>query len=373
MFIHLDLDAFFINAARTIDKSLKNIPSAVISGNCVDIFGDFLPAGIILSASYETRSLGIKCTMSANKALKICPDIKLVSTNFALYKKLSNALFKILYEYTDEIENYSIDEFFIDLNGTKFEQSPLKLAEILQKRVLNELDLPCSLGIAAHKWWAKLATEMAKPAGIKEIKSFEDIAETQISAFAGIGKANALYLKKHAITKLGEVPLAKDVFSALGKHGISLYERICGLGGDELRKNEPRKSLAVARTFEKISNRFELKRRIKILCNHLFYELYKKELNPKKLELKFSYFGSDTICHSFCLESELSQTSLINTMIGAFESLDNAPNVSINYISVAASEFYKNTGLFWQNKSKKQKALDDALNKLRDKYNEKII
>lgn len=373
MFIHLDLDAFFINAARTVDKSLKGVPAAVISGNRVDIFGDFLPAGIVLSASYEARKLGIKCTMSANKAQKICPDIKLVSTDFSLYKKLSDTLFKMLYEYTDEIEKYSIDEFFIDLKGTKHDKNAFALAQSLQKRVKTELDLPCSIGIAAHKWWAKLATELAKPEGIKEIKSFDDIANTKINEFAGVGKANSEFFKKHGITKLADAAKSKDVFNALGKHGISLYERICGLGGDELRKNEPRKSLAVARTFGAISDRFEIKRRIKILCNHLFYDLYKHELSPKKLELKLSYFGGSMLTHSFEIENELSQASLINAIISCFESIDSSPNAKINYISVGASQFYKSNGLFWQAKSKKQKALDDALNKLRDKYNEKII
>lgn len=373
MFIHLDLDAFFINAARKVDKSLKSVPAAVISGNNVDIFGDFLPAGIVLSASYEARKLGIKCTMSANKAQKICPNIKLVSTDFSLYKKLSNALFKILYDYTDEIEKYSIDEFFIDLTGTKHDKNALALAKNLQEKIKNELDLPCSIGIAAHKWWAKLATELAKPEGIKEIKSFDDIANVQINAFAGVGKANSEFFKKHGITKLADAAKSKDVFSALGKHGISLYEHICGLGGDKLRKNEPRKSLAIARTFAGISDRFEIKRRIKILCNHLFYELYKHELSPKKLELKLSYFGGNLLTHGFEIECELSQASLINAMISCFVSIDSSPDAKINYISIGASQFYKSAGLFWQAKSNKQKALDDAINKLRDKYNEKII
>ena len=142
MFLHIDLDAFFINAARTKEPSLRGVSAAVISGNCVDIFGDFLPPGMVLSASYEARAKGIKCTMQAATAQKIDPQIKLVSTDFALYKKLSKEVFNVLYDYTNEIEKYSIDEYFLDLRGTSWDNEPSALASIIKNRIVSELALP---------------------------------------------------------------------------------------------------------------------------------------------------------------------------------------------------------------------------------------
>lgn len=373
MFIHLDLDAFFINATRTINPSLKGVSAATISGGKKDIFGDFLPPGMVLSASYEARAKGIKCGTSAKNALKIDPDIKLVATDFKLYKKLSNALYEVLYSYTDEIEKYSIDEFFMDLKGSRYEKEPLKLAKIIQKRVLSELDLPSSLGIAPHKWWAKLATSLAKPFGIRQILSFDELCDIHIKDFAGVGKASYAKLEKYGITKLGEVKDAKQIFETLGKNGLSLYERICGLGGDELRKNEPVKSCAIARTFGPICNRFELNRRIKILCNYLHFELSQKHLSPKKLELKFAYQGSQASSHTLSLEGELSNAYLIKSAQSLFARHDSSVTSSVIYLSIGASDFESDTGLFWQEASKKQKALDKALEKLREKYDENII
>ena len=92
MFIHIDLDAFFSSAASTTDKSLIGKKAAVASESKFDIFGDYQDIGIILSASYEVRSVGIRCAMHANLAKKICPELILIPTDFNLYHNLSNQL-----------------------------------------------------------------------------------------------------------------------------------------------------------------------------------------------------------------------------------------------------------------------------------------
>ena len=99
-------------------KNLIGKKAAVASGSK---FGDYQDIGVILSASYEARSIGIRCAMHANLAKKICPELILIPTDFNLYHNLSNQLYKLLLNYTDEIERYSIDEYFVDLSGTKFD------------------------------------------------------------------------------------------------------------------------------------------------------------------------------------------------------------------------------------------------------------
>lgn len=373
MFLHIDLDAFFINAARTKEPSLRGVSAAVISGNCVDIFGDLLPPGMVLSASYEARAKGIKCTMQALTAQKIDPQIKLASTDFALYKKLSKEVFNVLYNYTNEIEKYSIDEYFLDLKGTSWEQNPQSLASIIKNRIESELALPCSLGTAPHKWWAKLATSLAKPAGIKHISSFDDISAVELKDFAGVGKASLEKLNKEGIITLNDAKNSRPSFERLGKAGLSLWEHICGSGGDELRKETRPKSLSIARTFSAIFDRTELKRRIKILAKHLHIDLAEQNLVPKKLEIRFAYKHSKPTSHSFGINKEFSQNTLANEFWQSFCTLDSSPSLGVVYISLGSSEFSGQKGLFWEQKTSKQKALDDALLKLQNKYNSNLI
>ena len=373
MFLHIDLDAFFINAARTKEPSLRGVSAAVISGNCVDIFGDFLPPGMVLSASYEARAKGIKCTMQAATAQKIDPQIKLVSTDFALYKKLSKEVFNVLYDYTNEIEKYSIDEYFLDLRGTSWDNEPSALASIIKNRIESELALPCSLGTAPHKWWAKLATSLAKPAGIKHISSFDEIGTALLRDFAGAGKASLDKLNKEGIITLNDAKNSRPSFERLGKAGLSLWEHICGSSGDYLRKENAAKSLSIARTFERVFDRAELKRRIRILAKHLHIDLAEQNLVPKKLEIRFAYEHSKTTSHTFSADKEFTQTTLASEFWQNFCALDNSPRLGVVYISLGSSDFSGQKGLFWQQKSNKQKALDDALLKLQNKYGSGLI
>ena len=118
--------------------------------------------GVILSASYEARKFGVKSAMPVKTALELCPDLTLVPSNHRFYSELSNSLYKFLYTFTPSIERFSIDEFFLDLKGTKFDENPFEFAKFLQSEVLKRLNLPCSIGICKAKFIAKLATDFGK-------------------------------------------------------------------------------------------------------------------------------------------------------------------------------------------------------------------
>ena len=152
MFIHLDLDCFFVSAHRTIDDSLFHIPVAVGGRSNLNIFsskkeirkisensGAFVSTiltnegqktfkeyfvdengkirGIITTSSYEARAFGVKTAMSVNEALTLCPHLKMLPPNYPLYHDLSNKLKELLIKELPLVEQYSIDEFFGDVSG----------------------------------------------------------------------------------------------------------------------------------------------------------------------------------------------------------------------------------------------------------------
>ncbi|MFY4758608.1 DNA polymerase Y family protein, partial [Aliarcobacter butzleri] len=149
MFIHLDIDCFFVSAERTLNKSLLDIPVAVGGRSSNDIFSSkkiqrtiatnraafsskilsndthksfkeyFIDEngrirGIITTCSYEARKFGVKTAMSVNEALRLCPKLKMIPPNYSLYDELSNKLKDLLEKEVPLIEQYSIDEFFCD-------------------------------------------------------------------------------------------------------------------------------------------------------------------------------------------------------------------------------------------------------------------
>ena len=369
MFIHIDLDAFFVSAAATIDKGLIGKKAAVVSGSKFDIFGDYHDAGIILSASYEARSMGVSCAMHSTLAKKLCPKLILIPTDFKLYHKLSNALYSLLLEYTDEIEKYSIDEYFIDLSGTKFNSNPSKFASNLKERINSELNLPCSIGIAPNKLLAKLATNLAKPSKIYQINNPYEVANLAISNLPGVGKSLQKSLKKYGITTIKDALEAEYIFTNLGKNAHHLHSSLSLKYTDKIIKNQPRKSLAIARTFIPIKDRNELDKRLMILCSHLYFEIATLGLNPSKFELKLRYKGLEAISTSSTISAKFTHKFLKSYAREMFASLDKFKDYEVNYISICTGGFnrQKEPSLF-DTQSPKNSKISEAIIQIQKKY-----
>ena len=266
MFIHLDLDCFFVSAHRIADKSLENIPVAVGGRSNLNIFSDkkeirkisenggaFVSTiltnegeksfkdyfvdengkirGIITTSSYEARGFGVKTAMSVNEALRLCPNLKMVAPNYPLYHELSTKLSNLLKYEIPLVEQFSIDEFFGDLRGYIKDDEVEDFARRLKKKIQKELGLPISIGISHSKYLSKLITEYAKPDGVKyvrkeHVKSF--IKDIPIAKFPGIGKQYQVRLKGYGIKTLGDIEKRKELFYSWKKPGIELYNRVVG-------------------------------------------------------------------------------------------------------------------------------------------------
>ena len=308
MIIHLDLDCFFAAAHRIDNDNLKNIPIAVggrsnlsifdtstqkrelskIDGAFtssilsvsdtnktfeeyfvdIDNYGNKKIRGIITTSSYEARAYGVKTAMSVDEALRWCPMLKVLPPNYPLYHTLSHKLKILLEKVIPTVEQFSIDEFFADVQGWVKDEDIYEFANNLKQQILDELGLPISIGIAKTKWIAKLATNDAKPYGVKLVLPNEVdqyIYAKPIKEFCGIGKNYQEKLESRGIKTLGQVKYKKEIFYAWGKFGIQLYNRILGLDNERLSLHKENSiSIGLGRTFDPITNRYEIKRRLTI-------------------------------------------------------------------------------------------------------------
>ena len=156
--LHLDMDAFFVNVHILANPDDKGIPIAVGGGKLGK-------RGVIASASYEAREFGVRSAMPVHKALKLCPEIKLVPSNRPLIRECSIRIMEILSIY-GELEKMSVDEAFVDLTSQK---NPPALARSILKRIKNETSLPASLGLSTSKLLSKIASDFDKPEGFTVI------------------------------------------------------------------------------------------------------------------------------------------------------------------------------------------------------------
>ncbi len=150
--LHLDLDAFFCSVEELHDPSLRGIPFAV--------GGRPEERGVVASCSYAARKLGVRSAMPMSRALRLCPQLLVISHHRGNYGEMSEKVMQRLRDLSRLVEQISIDEAFVDISELR--EPAETIARRLQKRVNDELGLPCSIGVAANKLVAKIATEVGK-------------------------------------------------------------------------------------------------------------------------------------------------------------------------------------------------------------------
>ena len=201
---HVDLNAFFASCEMAEDKELKKLPIGI---------GGSSDRGVLTTANYVARKFGVKSAMNVYEAKRLCPNLVILPVNFDLYNKYSTLFFDLLSEYTDVIEKGSIDEGYMDMTDYCDGRHPLDIAEEIQKRLVEEYDLPVSIGVAPNMFLAKMASDIKKPLGITVLRKREikDILwPLPIEDMFGIGKKTYPNLKLIGIQTIGDLAEYKD-------------------------------------------------------------------------------------------------------------------------------------------------------------------
>ena len=218
MIIHIDMDAFFAAVEQLDNPGLK--------GRCV-IIGSPSGRGVVATASYEARRFGVHSAMPMFMAREKCPQGVIVRPRKRRYRELSVIIMDLLKEFTPLVEPVSIDEAYLDISGCRrLFGSPEETARRIKAKVLETVNLTCSVGIAPCKFLAKIASDMDKPDGLTIIRPEEAPAFVKtlpIGKVPGVGKKTLPHLKKIGIRSLGDVnnysdEMLQKKFGKLGQH-----------------------------------------------------------------------------------------------------------------------------------------------------------
>ncbi len=180
---HIDMNMFFCSVAIIKNKALKGKPFVIGRSGT--------NKGVVSTASYEARALGIHSGMSLNDALRIKSDLIVVSVDYKTIKQYHNYFINLIEDYTNIIEIASIDEVYADMSELCKVRNGVELAKEIQKRLLDEYSLPCSIGIAPTMFLAKMASDMKKPLGLVIIRkkdSYNMLKDLSVKDIYGIGK-----------------------------------------------------------------------------------------------------------------------------------------------------------------------------------------
>jgi DNA polymerase-4 len=205
--LHADLDAFFASVEQRDDRRLRGRP--VIVG-----------AGVVLAASYEAKTRGVRTAMGVGPALRLCPDAVVVPPRFSAYTDASKAVFRLFDDVSPLVEGLSIDEAFIDARGLeRCSGSPGEIAIRLRRTVREQVGLPITVGVARTKFLAKVASGVAKPDGLLVVppdRELEFLHPLPVERLWGVGPVTARKLHEHGIAIVRQVAaLPEDVLCAI--------------------------------------------------------------------------------------------------------------------------------------------------------------
>jgi DNA polymerase IV len=200
--LHADLDAFYASVEQLLDPSLRGRPVAV-------------GGGVILAASYEARSYGVRGGMAGWRAKQLCPQLRFVGGHFHEYQTLGDRVIDVLRDFTPLVERISIDEAFLDVRGSvHLFGSPRQIAVEIRRRVRSEIGLAVSVGAARTKHLAKIASQVAKPDGVVVVEpdaEREFLRPLPVELMWGVGPATAVRLAKRGIRTIGDLAVTPSM------------------------------------------------------------------------------------------------------------------------------------------------------------------
>lgn len=226
--LHCDLNSFYASVEIFLNPSLK--------GKAVAVCGDKeMRHGIVLAKSEEAKACGVKTAEAIWEAQRKCPNLLIIPPHHDKYVEFSKRVKKIYEDYTDLIEPFGIDECWLDVTGSeRLFGDGQAIAEIIRKRVKNEIGITISVGVSFNKVFAKLGSDMKKPDAITLIpyENFRDIIFTlPAREMLGVGPNMSKALERYCINTIGDIANTDKDFliKKFGKLGECIWINANGL------------------------------------------------------------------------------------------------------------------------------------------------
>jgi DNA polymerase IV len=298
---HIDCDAFYASVEKRDNPDLRDKP--VIVGGRV--------RGVVSTACYVARVKGVKSAMPMFKALKLCPDAVVIRPDMKKYTTVGRQVREMMLETTPLVEPVSIDEAFLDLTGTTrlHGHCPAATLARLSLRIEEKLGITVSIGLAANKFLAKVASDLMKPRGFSVIGKGEMLAflaQRPVSTIWGVGAAMQAKLARDGITTIGQLQaLPLDVlakrYGGMGEHMFRLSR---GMDSRHVSVDHETKSVSAETTFnENIKALAELEPELWHLCERVSKRAKIQGLSGSTISLKLKSADFKTITRAASLSS----------------------------------------------------------------------
>lgn len=381
---HIDVNSAFLSWEAVYrlqhgegDVDLRTIPSA--------IGGDKESRhGIILAKSESAKRFGVVTAEPVGNALKKCPNLIIVPPRFDFYQKCSTAFLSILREYSPDVEQYSIDEAFVDMTHCEsLIGSPEDVAHAIKNRIHRELGFTVNIGIAHNKLLAKMASDFKKPNLVHTLYEWEIASKMwplPVEDLFFVGKATAKKLHNLGIRTIGELSKTdvSILTSHLGKHGALIHQFANGIDTSSvMTKSSSRKGYGNSTTISyDVTDSKEAKKILLSLCETICRRLRRDSVSIYVVSVTIKNCYLESTSHQKTL---LSPTNVVRELYQSvcelFDELwDESP---IRLLGVQTSRVTRcenqQLTLFSMESFNRDKKLEKSLDQIRDKFGDQSI
>jgi DNA polymerase-4 len=377
--LHIDMDAFYASVEQRDQPSYRNKPVIVGADPQRGKGRD-----VVCAASYEARVFGIHSAMPINQAYRRCPKGVFLPVRMARYQEVSSRIFAIFHRYTDLVEPLSLDEAFLDVTGSLRLFGPAEEIGLrIQAEIAREEHLSASVGVAATKYVAKVASDLRKPKGFVTVepgKEVEFLQDLPVERLWGAGPKTAQQLHRLGYYTIGAVARQgqAELEAVLGQPGVHFWELANGIDPRPVIPDEQAQSIGSETTFKKdTADPKVIRQTLLELAERVGRRLRTADTLAGTLTLKFRDETFRTLNRSMALAVPTNQAPVLYRT--ALTLLDRVPfsgqkvrllGLSASHLSTSAER--QQLSLF-EETPKRQCQLTDALDKIRTRFGDSAI
>jgi DNA-directed DNA polymerase III PolC len=336
MIIHLDADAFYASVEQAADPRLRGRPVAVGGTK----------RGVVASASYEARKLGVHTTMPTARAKKICPHLVVLPGDFDQYERFSRLMFSYAYDHTPVVEVASIDEGYFDLRGN-LKRPAVEIAAVIRRAIAQTLKIPVSEGVAANKLVSAIASKLKKPSAFQEIQpgyEREFLDPLPNKWLPGVGPKLSHLLDQAGLVRIGQIacvpPDQLSLFAGSQAHALWTFSR----GIDErpvIAEPPAAKSYSEQETFESdITDEYWVLAKLRAMADRLLAKTRADRKTIRTIEVRLRYNDFDECRRSESLREPTDLESDIHPVLARLMRKAWERRVSLRLVSVKLSNLY---------------------------------
>lgn len=369
--MHVDMDAFYASVEILDNPELKGLP-VIVGGRSA--------RGVVSTCSYEARKFGVHSAMPLFEARRLCPHGVYLPVRPHRYAEMSGKIMAIFRETSPLVEQLSIDEAFLDLTGMERLGGAETIARKVQDRIMDELKLSASVGLAPNKFLAKLASDMRKPHGFVKIAPEEAaplLAPMPVSKIFGIGRSAEEKLKQFGIEKIGQLAAAditilRKVFG-INAEQVKLLAR--GLDDRPVVNEEEAKSIGKENTFDRDLTDFEsCREEVLDLCGQVGWRLRREKLAGHTVTLKVKFADFHTITRSATSDRLIAWDEDIFALVEKLlQKINVKPGVRLLGVSVSNLFCPEDEPTLGFEEDERMKKRNQAIDVLKGKFGENII